>query len=121
MQLGQWLRQAGGRGAFHRAQAQAAAGLAGVHTLARFFGQRQQAVGVAAQRRARGREHHAFALTQEQRRAQLFFQLLHAGGHVRLHAAQPLGGAGHAALGGNGAEDFEGGKVHVYSLCEMIC
>ena len=120
MQPCQRLRQARGGGAFHCAQTQAAAGLAGVHRLAGLFSQRQQAVGIAAQRLAGRREHHALAFAQEQGGAQLLFELLHARGHVRLHATQPLSGTGHAALQGNGAEDCECGKVHKYSLCEMI-
>ena len=46
---------------------------------------------------ARRCEHHAPPLAQEQRRAQLLFQLLNPRGHVGLHAAQLLCRAGHAA------------------------
>ena len=88
--------------------------------LARFFGQRQQAVGIAAQRLPGRRQHHALALAQEQRGAELLLQLLHACGHVGLHAAQSLGRAGDAAFLRHGPENFEGGKIHNDSCYEMI-
>ena len=120
MQPGQRLGQACGGRAFHGAQAQSAAGLVGVHRLARFFGQRQQAVGIAAQRLPGRGQHHAFALAQEQRGAESLLQLLHACGHVGLHAAQSLGRAGDAAFLRHGPENFEGGKIHNDSCYEMI-
>ena len=49
-------------------------------------------------------------MAQEQRRAQLLFQLLNPRGHVGLHAAQLFCRAGHAAFGRHGFEDFECGE-----------
>ena len=99
-------------GAFHGAQAQQARGLAGAHGLARFLGQGQQPVGIAAQDLARGRGLHALALAQEERHTQLFLELLHARGHVGLSAPEPLGGARHAAFRCHGVEDFQRHQVH---------
>ena len=120
VQLCQRARQARCSGALHGAQPQATAGLVGMQGLAGLFGQRQQPVGVPAQGFARRREHHAPPLAQKKRDPQLFFELLHAGGHVRLHAAQSLGGARDAAFPGNSAKNFQRGEVHERSLYEMI-
>ncbi len=58
------------------------------------------------------------ALADEQRRPEIVLELADPRRDVGLHAMQPLGGAGDAALAHHRAEDTQFGQVHT-SLLEI--
>jgi hypothetical protein len=60
----------------------------------------------------------AFALSDEQRRAEIVLELADPRRHVGLHAMQPLRRAGYAALAHHGAEDPQLRQIHA-SLLEI--
>ncbi|MCY1222308.1 hypothetical protein D9M72_343980 [compost metagenome] len=115
----QHIGQPAGGGAFHRGDAQAAAGTCRQHGLARFLGQLQDAAGVVEQGLSRRRQHHAPAIAHEQLDTERLLQLADAGGDVGLHPVQPLGRAGDAAGFDDGTEDFKCGKVHGHGLLNV--
>ncbi|MCY1374720.1 hypothetical protein D9M69_620810 [compost metagenome] len=109
MELHQRVGQAAGGGALHAPQAQVASRPLRVHGLARFIGQGQQALAVIEEGLAAIGEGHALAVAEEERGAQLLFQLANPRGDVRLRPLQPLGGAGHTVLEGHRAENLQAG------------
>ena len=112
MQPVERLRQADRGRALHCAKAQRPARARIAHRVARFFGQRQQPVGVVEEHAARRRELHPPALADEQGDAEILLELLHPGGDVRLHAVKLQRGARDAAGAHHRLEDAEIGKLH---------
>ena len=112
MQPVERLRQPDRGGAFHCAQAQRPARVRVAHGVARFFGERQQPVGVVDEHAALGGELHPPALADEERDAEIGLELLHPGGHIGLHAVKLLRGARDAAGAHHCAKDAEIGKLH---------
>ena len=116
MEFDQRLRQPDRRGALDRAEAQEPSRLGIVHRLARLVGEAEQAVGIVEQDRAGRRQVELFAVSEEQLDAEVLLELLDAGGDVRLHPAELLGGARDPAGLHHGTEYLEVGKIHGRSL-----
>jgi len=123
----QRLRQAGSGRAFHRAQAQHAAGPIGLDRLDRFLREIEHAVRVADQYLARGRKLKAAPFAQEQLHAQFFFEHLDARGHARLCAVKGFRRPHHAAGADHGPEDLQIRELHTspslngsFSICRFL-
>ena len=107
MEPRQQIRQAAGRGALHRSDAEKAGRFGGVDHLPRLRHQIQNATGLGHKSQALACQGHSFAVPAEERYAEILFEPLDPRRHVRRHTRQGLRGARYAALRRDGAEDME--------------